>query len=346
VRVALVCPYSWTVPGGVQNHVAGLRRELIRRGHRADVLAPSDGPAPPWLLPLGRSVPIPDNGSVQRVALSPTAVARTGRLLRRGGYDVVHVHEPLLPAPCLTALALRPAPLVGTFHMTARSPRWYRAFGPLCRRALARLDVRVAVSEEARRYVAASCPGDYAVVPNGVPVAGAPRARTEASPPRILFVGRPEPRKGLPVLLEAFAELRGRAELHLVGPDGELGARVRAHGRVDDARRDALLASAAVLCAPSRAAESFGVVLVEAMAAGVPVVASDLPGYRAVLPPACGILVPPGDARALAAALARVLDDEPLRARMREAGPPAAARYDWSRVGEEILALYERAVAA
>jgi phosphatidylinositol alpha-mannosyltransferase len=344
VRIALVCPYSWTVPGGVQSHVAGLAAELRRRRHDIDVLAPADGPAP-GVIRLGRSVPIPDNGSVQRVALSPAAAGRTARALHLGGYDVVHLHEPMLPAPCLAALALRPAPLVGTFHMVADSRRWYRVFAPLCRRALARLAVRVAVSEEARRYVAASCPGDYVVVPNGV--TGPPSApdTTRAEPPRVLFVGRPEPRKGLPVLLEAFAAVDGGARLDLVGPRGDFGRRVTAHGPVPDDRRAELLRRAAVLCAPSLRSESFGLVLVEAMAAGVPVVGSDLPAYRAVLPPECGLLVPPGDARALAAALSRLLRDDTLRARMAAAGPAAAARYDWSHVGSRIVELYEQAAA-
>ncbi len=344
MRVALVCPYSWSVPGGVQSHVAGLAGELRRRGHDADVLAPADAPAP-GVVALGRSVPIPDNGSVQRVALSPAAIARTARALRRGRYDVVHLHEPMLPAACLTALALRPAPLVGTFHMVARARRWYRVFAPLCRRALARLDVRIAVSEAARRYVAASCPGGYAIVPNGVARPDAAPARAPGGPPRVLFVGRPEPRKGLPVLLEAFASVDGGARLELVGPAGDFGERVTAHGRVDDARRTELLRRATVLCAPSLGAESFGVVLVEAMAAGVPVVASDLPAYRDVLPEACGLLVPPGDPRALASALRRVLADRGLRTRMAAAGPAAAARYDWQRVGSRILELYEEAIA-
>jgi phosphatidylinositol alpha-mannosyltransferase len=298
------------------------------------------------VLPVGRSIPIPDNGSVQRVALSPLSIRTTLRLLRGGAYDVVHLHEPMLPVPCLAALALRPAPLVGTFHMTARSRRWYRVFGPICRRMLARLDARIAVSEEARRYVAASCPGEYEIVPNGVEVDRvAPRGDGANGAGRILFVGRPEPRKGLPVLLEAFGELRDRATLDLVGPDGEFGDGVTAHGRVDDRRRRDLLARAGVLCAPSLHAESFGLVLLEAMAAGVPVVASDLPGYRAVLPPECGVLVPPGDAASLARALRSVLDDDALRARARSAGPAAAVRYDWAHVADRILALYAKAAA-
>jgi phosphatidylinositol alpha-mannosyltransferase len=330
----------------VQAHVEGLREALVRAGHDVDVIAPVDGPAPDWLLPAGPSVPIHDNGSVQRVALSPAAVARTRRLLRGRRYDLVHLHEPMLPALCLTALVLQPAPLVGTFHMAASTQRWYRVFGPLCRRILERLDVRIAVSKVAERYVAASCPGRYVVVPNGIRANGngAPRRSAEERR-RILFVGRREPRKGLPVLLDAFSRLGDGAALDLVGPEGRFGPGVTVHGRCDDETRAELLSRASVLCAPSLEGESFGVVLLEAMAAGLPVVASDLPGYRAVLPPECGVLVPPGDAAALAAALRRVLTDEQLRTRMRAAGPAAAAPYDWSRVAPRIVALYEQAVA-
>ncbi len=182
-------------------------------------------------------------------------------------------------------------------------------------------------------------------MPNGVArPRTAARAGAPDAPPRILFVGRPEPRKGLPVLLEAFASVDGGARLDLVGPDGDFGERVTAHGRVDDARRAELLRGASVLCAPSLRAESFGLVLVEAMAAGVPVVASDLPAYRAVLPENCGELVPPGDPPALALALERLLADRDLRAHMAAAGPAEAARYDWERVAGRILELYEQAI--
>lgn len=347
MRVALVCPYSWSWPGGVQTHVAGLRAALIGMGHEVDVIAPADGPVPDWVQSIGRSIAIHTNGSVQRVALSPGAVTRTARALTRRGYDVVHLHEPMLPAPCTTALVLHPTPLVGTFHMTAPSRRWYRVFGPLCRHLVARLDVRIAVSKAAERYVAASCPGRYEIVPNGVraPV-DADRPPLRNGRPRILFVGRPEPRKGLPVLLQAFGQLDGDAALDLVGPTGPSGPGVTYHGRCDERSRGELLARASVLCAPSLRSESFGLVLLEAMAAGVPVVASDLPGYRAVLPPECGVLVPPGDVDALATTLRRVLADDDLRKRMRAAGPAAAARYDWSRIARRTVSLYEQALAA
>jgi phosphatidyl-myo-inositol alpha-mannosyltransferase len=327
MRVALVCPYTWTVPGGVQAHVAGLARALRARGHEVDVLAPADGPVDfPGFVALGRSIAIPDNRSIVRVALSPGAAARTLARLRERRYDVVHLHEPMIPAVCLSALlGARPA-LVGTFHMYS----------------------------ERRRHVARTVPGDYLVIPNGIDLAThvARRGRPPGREPVLLFVGRPEPRKGLPVLLEAFARLPGEARLELVGPEeseidqaevlpSSARARIRAHCRVSDETRLRLLHEADVLCAPSLAGESFGVVLVEGMAAGLPVVASALPGYVDVLPPSCGRLVPPGDAAALADALAGLLADPALRARLGAAGLRAARRFDWSRVVEEVLAVYE-----
>ena len=341
MRIALVCPYSWSVPGGVQAHVAGLARALRRLGHDVDVLAPADSPVD-GVVALGRSVPIPSNGSVQRVALGPAAVSRTARAVR-SGYDVVHLHEPMLPATCLTALATARAPLVGTFHMFRQELLWYRVFAPLVRAPARRLDARVAVSAAARDYVARTLPGDYDVVPNGIdhPAFASLDARRDGT--RILFVGRDEPRKGLAVLLEAFRRLRHpEAELVLVGPSGRYGDRVHALGRVDDARLRKELAAADVLCAPSLRGESFGLVLVEAMAAGVPVVASRIPGYDEVVPGDAGVLVPPGDPTALADALKQLLADADLRARLGAGGREASRRYDWSSVTREIVGIYER----
>ena len=357
MRIALVCPYSWSVPGGVQSHVAGLARALRERGDEIEIVAPADGPvAEPGFLPAGRSVPIPDNGSLVRVALSPAVVARTARLLAERGYDLVHLHEPMIPAVCLTALLTTRAPLVGTFHMYAASRRWYRPFAPLARRAVPRLDARIAVSEAALRHVARTCPGEYRVVPNGVDVEALAAGDEPRDGSRLLFIGRPEPRKGLTVLLAAFARLPGAPTLDLVGVDGAAlaavgaglpaaaRARVRAHGRVADAERARLLAAASVLCAPSLEGESFGIVLVEGMATGLPVVASAIPGYVDVLPPACGRLVPPGDPAVLAAALTELLADSALRDRLGAAGRDAARRYDWSRVCDEVLEVYGEAI--
>jgi phosphatidylinositol alpha-mannosyltransferase len=359
-RVALVCPHSWTVPGGIQAHVAGLARTLRARGVVVDVLAPADGPVDlPGFVNLGRTIGIPDNGSVTRLALGPLAARRTWRRIASGGYALVHLHDPMLPAVALTALLTARAPLVGTFHMYADDPGWYRRFGPVCRWALARLDVRIAVSEAARLHVARICPGDYTIIPNGVDVAASAAAPARGEPGgagRLLFVGRPHPRKGLPVLLEAFSRLPGQPTLDLVGvsPDQlaglpglarEAAPRVRAHGVVDDGERERLLGRADVLCAPSLGGESFGVVLVEGMAAGVPVVASAIPGYVDVLPAGCGRLVPPGDPVSLAGALAALLADPDLRRRLGSAGRVAAQRFDWSRVGDQVLAVYQPLLA-
>src|SRR5215210_525465 len=348
-RFALVCPYSWTTPGGVQTHVAGLAAHLRSRGAEVDVLAPADGPVGgAGFVPVGRSLGFRWQGTVTRVALGPGAVSRTARAVRGGRYDLVHVHEPMLPAAGLTAVLSARCPVVGTFHMTAPSALWYRIFRSLLHPTARRLDARIAVSEQARRFAESVLPGEYRVIPNGIDVAAYSARRTAGGRGgRIVFVGRREPRKGLPVLLRAFERLPAGAVLDLVGvsPD-EIPAHagVRAHGRVSDAERARLLAEADVLCAPSLGAESFGVVLVEAMAAGLPVVASDIPGYAAVLPTGAGRLVPPGDDTALAGALAELLADRGLRARLGDAGRREAARYDWAPVGDEIAAVYAEVV--
>jgi phosphatidyl-myo-inositol alpha-mannosyltransferase len=343
VRVALVCPYSWSVPGGVQSHVTGLAAALRGSGHDVEILAPADGPTDD-VLPLGRSIPIPSNGSVQRVALSPAAVARTARAVRCRGYDVVHVHEPMLPAVGLSALTAAPVPVVATFHMFRRELLWYAVFAPVVRAAARRVDARIAVSASAASYASRALPGPIDVIPNGIDYDRFAALAGDRRGSRILFVGRPEPRKGLDVLLDAF-RLAEDAELVLVGPDRPTGSRVRALGRVDDDELRRQLADADVLCAPSLGGESFGVVLAEGMAAGLPVVASRIPGYVDVLPETCGRLVAPGDPDALAAALAELLADADLRARLGEAGRREAARFAWPRVAEQVLAVYERAVA-
>lgn len=264
----------------------------------------------------------------------------------------------MIPAISLSAVLAARAPLVGTFHTYAPRPRWYQVFAPLCRRALARLDARIAVSEAARWHVSRTCPGRYAVIPNGIdlPARAAVNAG-RAGDRRILFIGRPERRKGLPLLLEAFGRLRTRATLDLVGPSASDVARsgaalppsarerIHAHGRVDNETRETLLAAASILCAPALEGESFGVVLAEAMAAGVPVVASAIPGYREVVEPDCGRLVPPGDAIALACALDDLLADAGLRARMGAAGRIVAVRYSWTVVSDRVVAVYRRVLA-
>ncbi len=346
MRVCLVCPYSWSVPGGVQSHVAGLAAALRGLGAEVEILAPADGPAE-GVLPLGRSLPVPSNGSVQRVALSPATVARTARLVRSRGYDVVHVHEPFLPAACLTAVVAARVPVVATAHMYRRALLWYAVFAPLVRLAVRRVDVLLAVSAAAAEYVRRGTGRTAEIVPNGIDYAGlASLDGRDRRGGRILFVGRDEPRKGLSVLLAAFRRLPEETELVLVGPSGSFGERVRALGRLADADLRRELARADVLVAPSLGGESFGIVLLEAMAAGLPVVASDIPGYRQLVPAEAGRLVPPADPDALAAVLAGLLADAGLRRRLGEAGRRAAAAYAWPRVAQHVLAAYVRAGAA
>lgn len=341
MRVALVCPYSWSFPGGVQTHVAGLADALRDRGCDAEILAPADGPVDvEGFVPLGRSIGFTWEGTVTRVALQPATVGRTAREVRSRRFDVVHVHEPMLPAAGLAAVWAARAPVVGTFHMVARRPFWYRVWRPVVQPTAARLAARIAVSVAARDFAAQVLPGAYELIPNAIDTSAF--APGERDGTRLLFVGRAEPRKGLPVLLDALGRLPGHVTLDLVGVRGDFGPRVRAHGRVSDEERRRLLARADVLVAPSLGGESFGVVLLEGMAAGLPVVASDIDGYRAVLPPEAGRLVPPGDVGALAAELSALVADEQLRARLGGAGRREAQRYDWDEVVGRVLEVYER----
>jgi phosphatidylinositol alpha-mannosyltransferase len=324
VRVALVCPYSLTEPGGVQGQVLGLARAFGSAGHPTMVLAPADGPvdglrrslAPgSSVVALGRSLPVSANGSVAPVSLDPLAATRALRHIRDAGIDVVHLHEPLAPGAGYACLLRCRQPLIGTFHRAGASAA-YRLLGPLARWAARRLDVRCAVSPEAEATATDALGGSYEIVGNGVDLdrfARADRWPTDGS--TVLFVGRHERRKGLGVLLDAFGGDRGRhlaATLWVVGHGPETDSlraqtsedeRVVWLGRVDDEELASRLRGAHVLCAPSLGGESFGMVLLEAMAARTAVVASDIPGY-AFVAGGHALLVPPGDVRALTDALA------------------------------------------
>ena len=382
MRVALVSPYSWTYPGGVARHIEALGRELREQGHDARVLAPFDPPdrlatrlhkgAPPqdrtppeWLVPLGRTVGIPANGGVSNLAISPASVRRLRAALDTGGYDVIHLHEPHAPLLGWDALmSCTAAPLVGTFHCYSTNDLT-NGIGVAAgaRRRLNRLVERIAVSDAAawtgQRYYG----GRYRVIPNGVDLLDPehvlhPRPERPAGAMKIAFVGQAVERKGLPVLLRAFDALREQlpVELVVIGPDEAEVRRValdermdgvRVLGRVDDDTKHRELADCDVLCAPSLGGESFGMVLTEAFAQGVPVVASDIVGYRDVVSHGRdGVLVPPGDALALAHAL-RDLALRPARRRtMSEAAARAAHKYAWPRIAQRVTAVYEDAQTA
>jgi phosphatidylinositol alpha-mannosyltransferase len=354
----MVCPYSLSIPGGVQAQVLGLARHLRRSGHEVRVLAPCDGPPPePFVTPLGDSLPTAANGSVAPLAPDPAAALRTLRVLRDETFDVIHVHEPLAPGPSITTTTLHVAPTVGTFHAAGRSSS-YRALAPVLRRLLDRLDERVVVSKDALALVQSHLGGDtsdYTILFNGVEteqIRAAP-ARP-CSRPTILFLGRHEERKGLEVLLRAVRLLDDDVVCWVAGdgPDTnrlriEYGGdpRIEWLGRITEADKMARLRSASVFCAPSLHGESFGVVLVEAMAAGTPVVASSLDGYRNVATDELdALLVEPGDAPALAAALARVLGDRRLSEALVTQGNRRADAFAMSALAGEYVAIYRRLV--
>ena len=376
MRAALVSPYSWTYPGGVTRHIEALAGELAAGGHEIRVFAPFDhdtrttalrhrgarpqvrAERPDWLVPLGGTIGWPLNGAVSNLAPTPSTVSALRRELRAFAPDVVHLHEPVAPVIGWDALTSVDAPLVGTFHCYSESrPPHYVAALLGARRKLNHLSVRIAVSEAAawtgRRFYG----GHYRVVPNGVslPERIEPRRRAPGEPLRIAFVGQTVERKGLPVLLRAFEALRAQvpAELTIVGATQEEiapllvdGAGVIALGRVDDAARQAALREADLLCAPSLGGESFGMVLTEAFAAGRPVVASDIAGYRDVVADgADGLLVPRGDATRLAETLRDLALDPERTARLGAAAARSAERYAWPRVAEQVAEAYEDARA-
>ena len=364
----MVCPYSLDVPGGVQAHVLGLAAALRARGHVVEVLAPAEGPVPEFVTPVGRAVGVPYNGSVARVAFGPVAYARVRRWLGGHRFDVLHLHEPTTASVSAIALLLAEGPVVATFHTATERSRALAALGGFIQPLMEKVTARIAVSPSARRVQVRHLGGDAIEIPNGVDVAALAPSGPRAAD-TVAFVGRfDEPRKGMPVLLDALARL-GRPELRLVvvgrgdaaalphaaparrrrrprGGDGRY-PQVEVLGAVDDARKAAVLGAATVFCAPQTGGESFGIVLTEALAAGAPVLASDLDAFRAVLgdPPA-GVLFRAGDPAALAAALGALLDDPARRAALSLAGRARVAEFDWPLVAAEVERVYRAAVAA
>jgi len=351
-----VSPYSLTVAGGVQGQVLGLGEALRGLGVDARVLGPCDGPPPDAMVtPLGNSVATAANGSMAAIAPDLPAALRTIRALRDEGFDLVHLHEPLAPGPTLTALVFNDGPMVGTFHR-AGVAGWYRAVRPLCAWGLGHLAVRAAVSEEARDSIAEVLPGTYEVLWNGIDTDR--YSTTEPWPttgPTILFVGRHEPRKGLAVLIEAMRYLPSGVRLWVAGEGPETSRlrhttsrdeRVEWLGPVSEWDKVRRLQGADVLCAPSLGAESFGVVLLEGLAAQTPVVATDLAGYRRVVrADQDARLVPPGDPHALAGALRTAIEHGPEVSAMVVSGHDRAAGFSLDRLAERYLELYEKVIA-
>ncbi|HTK29577.1 MAG TPA: glycosyltransferase family 4 protein [Vicinamibacterales bacterium] len=361
MQVAIVAPYDLSRPGGVNTQIRAQARALEQLGHRVVVAGPASSPLPDGEVSLGRAFPVTFGGTESGLGVDPRAAVRLRRLL--AGCDLVHVHEPFTPLAPWLAIAAAAAPVVGTFHVhRERGHRWYRSMGWALRPLSRRLSARIAVSEAAKRTVAAHFPGTYEIVPNGIDVTRfrrpAPRpAAFETGRLHVLYIGRLEPRKGVDVLVRAMAAVQRQlpGALLTIGGDGsergrlealarDAGADVRFAGAVAEGDLPAWFRAADVLCSPALGGESFGIVLLEAMAAGRPVVASRIDGYEGLVAGRdCARLVPPGDPSALGAALVELLADAGLRARMGAAGEAVAAAYDWPAVAGRLVEIYETA---
>jgi phosphatidylinositol alpha-mannosyltransferase len=371
VKVAIVVPYSWSFWGGVVDHAEQQLLALRALGVDAWLVMGNDPPGsfthllhpglgrhvdpPDYVLPVGRSVIVPANGSLPNIVLSPPSIARVKRILQHGNFDVIHVHEPMTPTIGVAALATWRGPAVGTFHASG-DLGWMRLATPVWGFLADRIDRRLAVSEQAlvtaRRWLG----GEYTIVPNGVFVP--PDAEPGSRENHVVFIGRHEPRKGMQIMLRAWPEIHRRtgARLRLVGSDPLAVRLVLSRERVSDDGVDILgvltddeltreLLAAKVLVASSLGGESFGMVLTRALACAVPVVASDIPGYRAVVEPNIGVLFPPGDHDALANAVVDMLADEPLRESRGVAGRELVRqRYAWERIAAQLLEIYSDVV--
>ncbi|MCE2524671.1 MAG: glycosyltransferase family 4 protein [Acidimicrobiia bacterium] len=353
MRVGMISPYSFTLPGGVQMQALYLARALRRRGVSVSLLGPCDGPPPePDIIPIGNSLFIAANGSFAPIAFDIPAFQRSYAVLRDQRFDLLHVHEPLVPAPSLAALVSKRAPLVATFHAAGGSAA-YDNVSPVLRWVCNRLDWRGAVSSDAAEMARRCLGGTYEVLFNGVPVERFRQVKPHPTEgPTIFFVGRHEPRKGLAVLLAAMRGLPADVVLWIAGegPQTELlkrrmatDQRVRWLGRLSEEEKISRLRGADVFCAPSLRGESFGVVLLEAMAAETPIVASDIPGYARVARPGIeATLVPPGDTERLAEALRQtLLTPGDLVAR----GIERAEQFSMDRLAERYEDVYRRVLA-
>lgn len=368
MKVGIVVPYSWSFWGAVVEH-AELQADALRRlgietrtimgndppGSFTRVLHPRlgrHGHPPADVIPVGRSVIVPANGSLPNIVLSPRTVQAVRRALREERFDVLHLHEPMTPAICIAALALARVPCVATFHAHG-ALGWMKPGKPLWGFLADRLDHRIAVSPHARDSAAAWLPGEYEILPNGVLIP--PRADPSGREHQVVFAGRQEPRKGLQVLLRAWPEIRRRtgARLRIAGADPLAVRLLLTRERVPEDGIDVLgflsqeeltaeLLRAKALVAPSVGGESFGMVLTRAFACATPVVASDIDGYREVMTPDAGMSFPPGDERALAEAVSGLLEDEPRRCALGEgARSLALERYSWDDIGRRLVEIYE-----
>jgi phosphatidyl-myo-inositol alpha-mannosyltransferase len=367
MKVGIVAPYSWSFWGAVVEHVELQAQALQARGIDTRTIMGNDPPGsftrvlhprlgrhghpPPDVIPVGRSVIVPANGSLPNIVLSPRAVPEVRRVLERERFDVLHLHEPMTPAICIAALAQARVPVVATFHAHG-TLRWMKIGTPMWGFLADRIDYRIAVSPHARESAAAWLPGEYDVVPNGVLIP--PHADPHGREHQVIFAGRQEPRKGLPVLLRAWPEVRRRtgARLRIAGADPLAVRLLLARERVSDDGIDILgflpqeeltaeLLRSKALVAPSLGGESFGMVLTRAYACATPVVASDIDGYREVMTKDAAVSFPAGDVDALTGALVALMDDEPRRAALGAAARQEAVdRYSWDDIARRLHEIY------
>jgi phosphatidyl-myo-inositol alpha-mannosyltransferase len=372
MKIGVVVPFSWSFWGAVVEHAELQAAALRDLGHEVRLIMGNDPPGqftralhprvgrhgdpPPEVIPVGRSVIVPANGSLPNIILSPRSVFRIRRALEREQFDLLHLHEPMTPTPCIASLALFDGPMVGTHHASGNLG-WMRLALPFWGFLEERLDRRIAVSEQARASAQRWLPGEYEIVPNGVliPENVEPGGREH----RVVFAGRQEPRKGLQILLRAWPGVRRRtgATLRIAGADPLAVRLLLSRLRVPDDGIEVLgflsqddltteLASAKALVAPSLGGESFGMVLTRAFACATPVVASDIPGYRDVMTPDTAVAVPAGDAQALAEAVSNLIEDEPRREALGAAARQRAVdHYSWADIARRLVAIYESVVA-
>jgi phosphatidyl-myo-inositol alpha-mannosyltransferase len=370
VKIGIVVPFSWSFWGGVLEHAEAQAAALEARGHEVRLIMGNDPPGqftralhprvgrhgepPANVIPIGRSVIVPANGSLPNIILSPRAVLRVKRVLERERFDVLHLHEPMTPVPCVAALVFATVPVIATHHASG-DLGWMKLGMPGWGFLMSRIDERIAVSERARASAERWLPGEYTVVPNGVEISDGVAAGGREH--TITFAGRHEPRKGLQVLLRAWPELHARtgARLQVCGADPLAVRLLLTRLRVSDEGIDilgflpqpeltSLLARTKLLVAPSLGGESFGMVLTNAFACALPVVASDIPGYREVLTPESSVAVAPDDAGALVEAIAALLVDEPRREAMGVAARRVAVEnYAWTDIARRLEEIYERA---
>lgn len=347
MKVGLVCPYDWSYPGGVRSHIQGLSEALGRKGIEVLIIAPATKDEPE-IFDAGRTLAIPYNGSVARLCLSPQANRRIRRRFAAGDLDLLHIHEPLSPSVSMLAVHQAKVPIVATFHASQVKSRAYATAKPFLELLMEKISGRIVVSKSAHNLISQYFPGEYRNIPNGIRMnefaEAEPATGLAGGKPFVLFVGRPEPRKGLGVAVKAVEKVRETLPIELVavGPTAkDVPSWVHALGSVSQGDLPGIYRAASVFCAPSLGGESFGIVLAEAAAAGVPVVCSDIPGYVEAAAGAA-LHAPAGDAAATASMILSVLTDKDRGSRMIARGRKRAWQLDWDVLATEIIEVYEQ----